>query len=100
MQVELRGPAVRDVEDAFRERWDDPAPLVRLPWHVVPDRIRALPRTAAPLPPPAPDPAAAGTCPVQILRTHPHRRHPHPFAPTGERSVARAYTKRRAGPVG
>ena len=93
MQVELRGPAVRDVEDAFRERWEDPAPLARLPWHVIPDRIHRLPRAATPLPAPALEPPSAGSCAVQILRTYPHRRPPYPFAPLGERSLARAYTK-------
>ena len=40
VQVELRGPVVRDVEDVFRERWEDPAALSRMPWHVVPDLLR------------------------------------------------------------
>jgi phosphatidylserine/phosphatidylglycerophosphate/cardiolipin synthase-like enzyme len=30
---------------------------------------------------------------VQILRTYPNRRHGYPFAPSGERSVARGYEK-------
>jgi phosphatidylserine/phosphatidylglycerophosphate/cardiolipin synthase-like enzyme len=30
---------------------------------------------------------------VQVLRTYPYRRHGYPFAPYGERSVARAYQK-------
>ena len=57
-QLELRGPVVRDLQDVFAERWDDPAPLVRLPWHVVPDRLHGLPRRGSPLPDPAPGPAA------------------------------------------
>src|SRR6185436_6423823 len=62
-------------------------------WHVIPDRIRGLRRRAAPLPPALPDPPAAGTCAVQLLRTYP-RRHPrYPYAPRGERSIALAYTK-------
>ncbi|ORV38012.1 phospholipase [Mycobacterium doricum] len=93
IQVELRGPAVREVEDAIRERWDDPAPTTRLPWHVLGDRINGSPRTASPLPEPAPDPPDAGHCAVQFLRTYPRRRPPHPFAPLGERSVARGYAK-------
>jgi phosphatidylserine/phosphatidylglycerophosphate/cardiolipin synthase-like enzyme len=93
IQVELRGPAVREVEDAIRERWDDPAPTTRLPWHVVGDRINGSPRTASPLPEVEPDPPDAGHCAVQILRTYPRRRPAHPFAPLGERSVARGYAK-------
>ncbi len=93
LQVAVRGPAVRDVEDAFRERWEDPAALVRLPWQVLADRVHGLPRTATPLPPPAADPPEAGSCAVQILRTYPRRRPAHPFAPLGERSIARGYVK-------
>ena len=92
-QVELCGPVVRDLQEVFLERWDDPAPLVRLPWHVIPDRIHRLPRRGSPLPTPAPDPPPAGRCAVQVLRTYPRRRPPLPFAPLGERSVARAYIK-------
>jgi phosphatidylserine/phosphatidylglycerophosphate/cardiolipin synthase-like enzyme len=92
-QLELTGPVVGDLEEVFRERWDDPTPLVRLPWHVVPDRFHGLPRHGSPLPAPAADPPSAGRCAVQILRTYPHRRPPLPFAPRGERSVARAFIK-------
>lgn len=93
VQVELRGPAVREVEDAFRERWEDPAAPSRLPWHAVPDRIHGLRRSASPLPAAAPDPPPAGTCAVQLLCTYPRRRPPYPHAPLGERSIARGYAK-------
>ncbi|WNB86635.1 hypothetical protein [Cellulomonas sp. ATA003] len=93
VQVALRGPAVRDVEDVFRERWEDPAALSRLPWHVVPDVLRRLDRDAGHLPPARPDPPVAGTCAVQLLRTYPNRWPGYPFAPDGERSVARGYAK-------
>ena len=91
--LELRGPVVRDLEDTFAERWDDPTPLVRLPWHVIPDRLRRLPRRGSPLPAPAPDPPRAGRCAVQVLRTYPRRTPPFPFAPRGERSIARGLIK-------
>ncbi|HZH18946.1 MAG TPA: phospholipase D family protein [Geodermatophilus sp.] len=93
VQLRLSGPAVRDVETVFRQRWADPAPLVRWPWHTVPDRLSGLAPVARPLPEPAPAPGAAGPCTVQLLRTLPRRRPAYPFAPDGERSVARGYAK-------
>jgi phosphatidylserine/phosphatidylglycerophosphate/cardiolipin synthase-like enzyme len=39
------------------------------------------------------DPDAAGVLAVQVVRTYPAKRPPFPFAPQGERSVARAYLK-------
>ena len=93
LQLRLQGPVVREAEETFRERWENPAPVTRLPWHVIPDRIRGLRRRAAPLPPALPDPPAAGTCAVQLLRTYPRRRPRYPYAPRGERSIALAYTK-------
>ena len=59
-QVELRGPVVRDLHDVIAERWDDPAPLARLPWHVVPDLLHGLLRRGSSLPDPAPDPPRVG----------------------------------------
>ena len=93
LQLWLQGPVVREAEETFRERWQNPAPMTRLPWHVIPDRIRGLRRSASPLPPALPDPAASGTCAVQLLRTYPRRRPRYPYAPRGERSIALAYTK-------
>ena len=93
VQLQLHGPVVREVEEVFRERWEDPAALSRLPWHVLPDLVHRLPRTGSPLPPAIPDPPAAGTCTVQLLRSYPRRRPAYPFAPYGERSIARAYGK-------
>ena len=93
VQVEVRGPAVREVEDVFRERWEDPAALSRLPWHAVPDLLRRARRDPSPLPPPRPHPPRAGSCAVQLLRTYPNRWPGYPFAPDGERSAARAYAK-------
>ena len=45
------------------------------------------------MPPMPADPAPAGTHAVQTLRTYPAKRPRHPFAPEGERSIARAYLK-------
>jgi phosphatidylserine/phosphatidylglycerophosphate/cardiolipin synthase-like enzyme len=93
VHLEIRGPAVQDVEDTFRERWDDPAALTRLPWHAVPDMVRRLDREASRLPDPLPPPPSAGDCTVQLLRTYPNRWPGYPFAPDGERSGARGYAK-------
>jgi phosphatidylserine/phosphatidylglycerophosphate/cardiolipin synthase-like enzyme len=45
------------------------------------------------LPEQLPDPDRRGTQRLQVLRTYPKRRSGFPFAPLGERSVARAYQK-------
>ena len=92
-QVAIRGPAVRDVEAVFRERWEDPAPLTRDPVH----RLRALfaheDTRARVLPAQLPAPHACGPHAVQLLRTYPNRWRGYAFAPQGERSVARSYVK-------
>ncbi|OZC52988.1 phospholipase [Rhodococcus sp. RS1C4] len=93
MQVQVQGPAVRDIEHVFRERWEDPAALSRLPWHAIPDILRGVTREVSELPEQHDAPAAAGTCSVQLLRTYPRRRPAYPFATQGEFSAARAYAK-------
>jgi phosphatidylserine/phosphatidylglycerophosphate/cardiolipin synthase-like enzyme len=92
VQLAIQGPAVADVETVFRERWEDPTPLTRNPLHRWCDRILRVIQ-----PPPCrtqlPDPQPCGTDAVQVLRTYPYRRRGYPFAPAGERSIARAYRK-------
>lgn len=93
LQVEVRGPAVGDLEHTFRERWDDPEPVTRGLWTRWISRIadeRRRPPTLAVQPP---DPKPKGRHAVQVLRTYPAKRPGYQFAPTGERSVARAYLK-------
>jgi len=92
LQLAIRGPAVADLETAFRERWEDPAPLSRNPYRRWRDRI-LRPTGPRPCPTRLPDPPTCGTDAVQILRTYPYRRRGYAFAPSGERSIARAYRK-------
>lgn len=94
VQTEVRGPAIGDIAMTFWERWNDRTPLERrTPWNraravlgrqpVRPERIGAI----------DPDPPTAGEAQVQVLRTYPAKTPPYPFAPEGERSVAREYHK-------
>jgi phosphatidylserine/phosphatidylglycerophosphate/cardiolipin synthase-like enzyme len=93
VQVQIQGPAVGDIDFTFRERWADPTPLSSGPLRVV-QAIRGRTQPAGrPLPPMAPDPAPRGTQAIQVLRTYGRPRHGYPFAPEGERSIARAYVK-------
>jgi phosphatidylserine/phosphatidylglycerophosphate/cardiolipin synthase-like enzyme len=93
VQIELHGPAVDDLAWTFRERWCDTNPLdARNPLRSVLHRFSHQPSTpSAPAPsrPAPPD----GPLAVQVLRTYPARRRAYPFAPEGERSIARAYLK-------
>jgi phosphatidylserine/phosphatidylglycerophosphate/cardiolipin synthase-like enzyme len=92
-QVAIQGPAVADVETTFRERWTDPAPLTRHPVRRLLDLLRREDTRPGPLPPRLDPPPPCGPHPVQLLRTYPHRRTAYPFAPQGERTVARGYAK-------
>jgi phosphatidylserine/phosphatidylglycerophosphate/cardiolipin synthase-like enzyme len=94
VQLEVRGPAVGELDLTFRERWEDPTPLNhagRLRASI--SRVMSRDRHARPLPPRLADPPTSGGHAVQILRTYPSRRPAYPFAPDGERSVARAFVK-------
>ncbi|HEX9100308.1 MAG TPA: phospholipase D-like domain-containing protein [Candidatus Dormibacteraeota bacterium] len=92
-QVAIQGPAVGDLEFCFRERWDDRSPLSRDPLGIAHDLLRHTHRKASILPPMPADPSPRGTHAVQVLRTYARRRGGYPFAPHGERSVARGFRK-------
>jgi phosphatidylserine/phosphatidylglycerophosphate/cardiolipin synthase-like enzyme len=92
--IELRGTVVADLLTCFAERWDDPHPLDhRTPYRMFMQRLERMPRHPSPLPEHFPPPPPAGDHAVQVLRTYGRTRHRYPFAPDGERSVARAYTR-------
>ena len=94
VQLALRGPVVGALDLCFRERWTDPAPLDQHgPISTVADQLRHADETPDRLPPQPPDPAPCGTLNVQTLRTYPAMRPAYSFAPRGERTVARGYTK-------
>ncbi|MGH7762699.1 MAG: phospholipase D family protein [Candidatus Dormibacteraceae bacterium] len=92
-QLAIQGPAVGDLEFCFRERWDDRGPLSRDPLGILHDLLRHTHRKASLLPPMRADPSPRGTHAVQVLRTYARRHGGYPFAPQGERSVARAFRK-------
>ncbi|WP_244524826.1 phospholipase D family protein [Trujillonella endophytica] len=94
VQLEIRGPAVAAVDTVFRERWGDPTdPDAGNPIAHVIDRFSRGRMTADRLPPQLPPPPPCGPMFVQNLRTYPAIRPRYRFAPEGERSVARGYTK-------
>ncbi|WP_242686356.1 phospholipase D-like domain-containing protein [Aeromicrobium sp. IC_218] len=95
VQLELRGPAVHDVETVFRERWEDSTPLTRSPIRRLRDRADRLDDERRRLPAQRPVPEELGPHTVQLLRTYPSLGPgwKHDFAPRGERSVARGYTR-------
>lgn len=92
--AEIRGPAVAHVLDTFAERWDDPTPLDhRNPYRAVMHRLAGMPRHPEPLPERWEPPPDVGPHHVQLLRTYPAKRPAYPFAPDGERSIAKAYSR-------
>lgn len=94
VQLQIRGPAVGALDTAFRERWNDPAPLDTLsPVAWVMDKLRGADLSPGKLPDQPPDPPVCGPHAVQVLRTYPDAHFQFDFAPHGERSIARAYNK-------
>jgi phosphatidylserine/phosphatidylglycerophosphate/cardiolipin synthase-like enzyme len=90
----VQGPAIDDLDFTFRERWEDPTPLNHAGrFRVLLSRVTSRRRVPRPLPVERERPAPVGSLAIQVLRTYPSRRPAYPFAPNGERSVARAFAK-------
>ena len=93
-QLEVRGPAVAAFETVFRERWNNPVNAdVDNPIARVLDRLRHARLEPSELPAQAPPPPPQGGQHVQALRTYPTIRPRYRYAPEGERSIARGYSK-------
>jgi phosphatidylserine/phosphatidylglycerophosphate/cardiolipin synthase-like enzyme len=94
VQLEIRGPVLSELDLTFRERWEDPTPLNHAGrLRAVLSRAMSRDRKTRALPAPLGNPPTQGGHVVQVLRTYPSRRPAYPFAPNGERSVARAFAK-------
>ncbi|MFI7488864.1 phospholipase D family protein [Micromonospora echinaurantiaca] len=94
VQLAVRGPAVGALDRVFRERWTDPMPLdSENPMAYLRDRLRGADLRPDPLPGQPADPPSRGPHHIQLLRTYPAVRPRYSFAPDGERTVARGYTK-------
>jgi len=65
----------------------------RNPYRALMHRLVRMPRHPEQLPERWDPPPEAGRHQVQILRTYPAKRPAYPFAPDGERSIARAYSR-------
>ncbi|TQN37811.1 phosphatidylserine/phosphatidylglycerophosphate/cardiolipin synthase-like enzyme [Blastococcus colisei] len=94
VQLQVRGPAVHALDTVFRERWEDPTNADSgNPLAYMVDRFRHARLDPPPLPPQLPPPPECGPHLVQTLRTYPAIRPAYDFAPRGERSIARGYSK-------
>jgi len=90
VQAKVRGPAIQQIWQVFKNRWNDPRPGNT-------DRVLTNCQKANPINDPAPalPPFSPGTAWVQVTQTLPCKGifGPYPFAPKGEQTVEKAYRR-------
>ena len=90
VQARVRGPALQQIWEVFRDRWNDPRPANK-------DSATANCQIAAPIGGQAPaiPQVSLGTSWVQVTQTLPCRGvfGPYPFAPNGEQTIEKAYIR-------
>ena len=100
VQLEVRGPAVGDLEFCFRERWDDPTPVSLNPAYRLADGLRKDDDDPSTLPDQGPDPAPTGAQVVQLLRTYPAGVPPTLSRPRANAASPGPTAERSAAPIG
>ncbi|MCH8626326.1 hypothetical protein MM440_00605 [Arsenicicoccus piscis] len=83
LMIEVRGPAIGDIEATFRKRWEDPTSPSPDPISRTEALLHHDDEHPHPLPPQLPDPQPQGSHHVQVLRTYPAKHPRYPFAPSG-----------------
>jgi phosphatidylserine/phosphatidylglycerophosphate/cardiolipin synthase-like enzyme len=98
LQMEIRGPVISDLTEAFRERWEDPLPLDRGPWRHHLARAAAQPVRPSPLPVATEAPGEIGPHAIQVLRTYPANRQSH-ILTRSLHEVLRVYRRHTRAPT-
>jgi phosphatidylserine/phosphatidylglycerophosphate/cardiolipin synthase-like enzyme/outer membrane protein OmpA-like peptidoglycan-associated protein len=90
VQARVRGPAMQQIWEVFRDRWNDPRPANNRPALKNCQRVTPISGSAPSLPPFSP-----GTSWVQVTQTLPCKGvfGPYPFAPRGEQTIEKAYRR-------
>jgi phosphatidylserine/phosphatidylglycerophosphate/cardiolipin synthase-like enzyme len=90
VQARVRGPAMQQIWEVFKNRWNDPRPANTDPALGNCRLVKPITASAPALPPFLP-----GTSWVQVTQTLPCKGvfGPYPFAPRGEQTIEKAYRR-------